>query len=61
MYNKPPLGVIPKKYWQQQVNTSRVIDLARAIKSYAEEGLPVDPEWVKEYNELLEVINSGNI
>lgn len=47
---KFPLGVTPKKLWLED----RRDDLRRAICEFACEGLRIDPEWVAEYNELIE-------
>ena len=45
-----PLGVIPWRAFYE----SRRDDLRCAICEYACEGLQVNPEWVEEYNELVE-------
>ena len=47
---KPPLGVKPR-YIHDEI---RRRELGEAIIRYIEESLPVYPEWVDEYNELLE-------
>lgn len=48
---KPPLGFAPKKIWIQE----RQNDILRAINEYAEAGMDIPIEWVKEFNELCEV------
>lgn len=50
---KPPLGVIPK--WIHDEH--RREDVGSAIIRYVEACLPVDPEWVEEYNSLTEAIS----
>lgn len=47
---KPPLGVMPRRIHDEK----RRQELGGAIARYIEAGLPVNLEWVKEYNELLE-------
>lgn len=46
--HKYPLGVAPRWAWDEQ----RYSDLADAIGKYLGAGLPIDPLWVEEYNEL---------
>lgn len=67
-YIKPPLGIMPRFiycniinqeiYWNggmsaQKIMEERLENLKGAIIRYAEAKLPVDIEWVMEYNELL--------
>ena len=47
---KFPQGVLPRQMWLED----RRDDLRRAICEFACEGLRIDPEWVEEYNELIE-------
>lgn len=47
LYPVPPID--RKTFWEWRRD-----DLRRAICDYACEGLRVDPEWVEEYNELIE-------
>lgn len=47
--NKPPLGVMPRKFWEER----RISELYRAITEYREAGLPELPEWLDEYMELI--------
>ena len=49
---KPPIGVTPKSHHDYQ----RAVELQEAIQRYLTEGLPIKPEWVEEYNELLKTI-----
>jgi hypothetical protein len=45
---KPPIGVMPKYVWDEQVNDSRKAQLLSAIERYRAAGKPVKDEWVKE-------------
>lgn len=47
---KPPLGIMPKQVHDE----IRRRDLGEAIVRYIEASLLVPPEWVEEYNELIE-------
>ncbi len=49
---KPPLGVMPRKLWQEQVSIERKNCLSGAITRYLQRGMEVPEEWVDEYNEL---------
>lgn len=48
---KPPLGVIPRRIHDQR----RLADLDRALVEYSAAGLPADPEWGRERDDLLAV------
>lgn len=50
---KPPLGITPKTIHQEMVKKERFGDLQRAITRYLENGLPINIEWINEYNELI--------
>lgn len=45
---KPPLGLMPKKLWEQL----RIQEIVEAIERYANENMPIPAEWIKEYLEL---------
>jgi hypothetical protein len=49
-YKKPPLGLIPKMFWDMK----RLDELRSAIYRYAKENCFVPIEWVEEYNEIAE-------
>jgi len=49
-----PIGVRPKWVWQLE----RANDLAGAISRYAQGGYEIDPEWISEYNDLVEVLSN---
>lgn len=50
---KPPLGVMPQKYWWDKVRGDRIIELNNAILRYLEANKEIPIEWIKERNELL--------
>lgn len=50
---KPPMGIIPKKYYYEQVKQERFIELCEAIIRYYNAGLQINIEWIEEYNELI--------
>ena len=45
-----PLGIEPKRFWKLE----RFNNLKEAIYRYHDANLPINPEWVNEYNELLD-------
>lgn len=51
---KPPIGLIPKKI----VDERRMKEVVRAIASYFDQGLKIPLEWISEYNELLEKLDT---
>ena len=60
--NKPPLGVMPRKFWEERRRSElylRMSELYRAITEYREAGLPTLPEWLDEYDELVQRYNNG--
>lgn len=72
-YIKPPLGILPRRlydqfihediHWnggmsRQKIHEERLKNLGGAITRYAEANLPVDFEWVIEYNQLLSILSS---
>jgi len=52
---KPPLGVIPHSILDMQ----RVDELKGAINRYLDVNLPVDKDWVTEYNQLINKLNNN--
>jgi hypothetical protein len=50
---KPPLGLMPKKYYYEQVKNERFKQVCEAITKYYNAGLHINIEWVDEYNELI--------
>jgi hypothetical protein len=51
---KPPTGVMPKEYYDKHCIMIRFKELKRAISEYTEAKLIVNPEWIKEYNHLID-------
>lgn len=52
-YKPVPIGVMPKKIYDEQVKVQRFNDVCGAISRYYNEGLEIDIAWVEEYNELI--------
>lgn len=50
---KPPLGLIPKIYYYEQVKKKRLQEVCKVINRYYNAGLQINIEWVEEYNELI--------
>lgn len=50
---QPPLGIMPKDIYYKIVALERLKGLKEAIANYYNANLPIDIEWVKEYNELI--------
>ena len=46
--DKPPLGIVPRKLWDEK----RLTDLGDAIGRYMEAGEPVPQEWILELIDL---------
>ena len=51
-FKLPPIGVMPKKLYYEQVKATRYVQLMAAIDRYIKAGLDVDQEWIKEFREL---------
>jgi hypothetical protein len=47
---RPPLGIMPKYIHDQK----RLGELRKAIKRYVDIYYYINPEWIVEYNDLLE-------
>ena len=46
---QPPLGIMPKDIYYKIVALERL----KGIANYYNANLPINIEWVKEYNELI--------
>ncbi len=57
---KPPLGLMPKRLHEERVKKKRFLDVCGAINRYDDAGLKINPEWIKEYNDLAGHEN-GNV
>lgn len=53
---RPPIGVLPKKFFERNVKIERFNELCRAISDYYNAGLKINVSWVEEYNELVDDI-----
>ena len=49
----PPLGIIPKDIYYLNADKKRLSDLQDVIARYYNADLPINLEWIKEYNELI--------
>lgn len=49
-FKKPPLGLMPEKYWNRQ----RIIEIIEATNRYVQEDEKIPIEWIKEYNRLID-------
>ena len=58
---KPPLGLIPKTFHEEQVNRVRFNEVCGAINRYYSAGKEINLEWVEEYNELVRFFTSKQI
>lgn len=70
-YTRPPQGILPRFLYDeiireeirwnggmcmQKVNEARLLNLRDAITNHSEANLPVNFEWVIEYNQLLSIL-----
>lgn len=55
---RPPLGLIPKKYYEEKIKIDRFNEICRAISAYYTENLKIPIEWIEEYNELVEFVSN---
>lgn len=53
---RPPLGLMPKKFYDERVNIERFNEVCGAISRYYNAGLKINIEWIEEYNELVECV-----
>jgi hypothetical protein len=58
---KPPLGLIPKQFYEERIKRERFIEVCEAINRYYTAGREINIEWIEEYNELIQFFNSKNI
>jgi len=56
--SRPPLGLIPKWLHDEKVNTKRLNEVCGAITRYYGAGLKIDPKWIEEYNELIDIVST---
>ena len=55
--NKPPLGVIPCQIYYEK----RIEDLKRCIREYINSNLPVNENWIIEYNTIINMFKEMGI
>jgi hypothetical protein len=58
---KPPLGLIPKRFYDQRVKVERFNEVCGAIARYYDARLKIKIEWIEEYNELVDYLNKSEI
>jgi hypothetical protein len=56
---KPPLGLIPKRFYDQRVKVERFNEVCGAIARYYDARLKIKIEWIEEYNELVIYLNKS--
>ena len=63
---KPPLGLIPKRFYDQQIDNIRFNEICErfnevcgAIARYYDARLKIKIEWIEEYNELVDYFNKS--
>jgi hypothetical protein len=56
---KPPLGLIPKIFYDQRVKVERFNEVCGAIARYYDARLKIKIEWIEEYNELVDYMNKS--
>jgi hypothetical protein len=56
---KPPLGLIPKRFYDQRVKVERFNEVCGAIARYYDARLKIRIEWIEEYNELVDYLNKS--
>ena len=57
---QPPIGLIPKEHYERQRTAARFKDVCGAITRYYNANLPINVEWVEEYNELIKFKKKNN-
>jgi hypothetical protein len=56
---KPPLGLIPKRIYDDLVKVERFNEVCGAIARYYDARLKIKIEWIEEYNELVDYMNKS--
>jgi hypothetical protein len=52
---KPPIGLLPQDLADERARSARRNDIREAIDRYLHANWPVPIEWLKEWNELIEM------
>jgi hypothetical protein len=58
-FTKPPLGLIPKRFYDQRVKVERFNEVCGAIARHYDARLKIKIEWIEEYNELVDYIHKS--
>jgi len=56
---EPPLGLIPKRFYEERKRVERFNQVCGAISRYYNAGLKINIEWVEEYNDLVVHCKNG--
>jgi hypothetical protein len=51
--DKPPIGILPRKIWEDEKEETRHQELKQAIIRYIEADKPIKQEWIDEYHDWL--------
>lgn len=54
-FEKPPLGITPRKFWIEH-RMEHIID---AMNRFLQAGKEIPVKWVEEYNELIQMHKKG--
>lgn len=49
--DKPPIGILPRKIWEDNKEATRHQELKQAIVRYIEADKPIKQEWIDEYHD----------
>lgn len=53
---KPPLGIAPKKFYEEMANVSRMSDILDAMDRYVRKGCVIHADWIDELRERIDII-----
>jgi len=57
--HKPPLGLKPRKLFDEHANLLRINEITEAMKRYSDAKVPIPCEWVDELHERMPQIDFG--
>lgn len=55
---RPLIGVKPRYIAERDYKIARLNEISNVIKTFYEKGLPLQIEWIEEYNELIEFVKN---
>ena len=53
---KPPIGLTPRWVYEAKTDIDRFTEVCGAITRYYDAGLKINPDWIEEYNELIDCV-----